>query len=281
MIDRLFLAPKQLRDLDFALSFSEEKKRPHLEQKDLGIELLPFLENSDFTTLEKFYNTYHERLKWVPGWLCLNGPAADISPMTTDSEVGLTAFHRFTQTINMAKQLGVKYVIFNMPYAPFYKVSGTYQNWLSATCDFWQFVVDEQLRGTNITVLLANVMEESPDVLIELLSRIHSPKVRLCLDVGYANVCSEIPVIDWLDRLGNDVDYVRVSNNDGRTVTYDALGEGRIDMASFINHLALLPQRFNLSIQAKDTDVLMRSFALVEPYMELQQQHMATKSLLI
>ncbi len=273
MIDKIFAAPKGLEDESSGVAFAM--------QNELSYEVPSFSTAEKLINKEKHLEKAIEKYDLIGGWLAIQGPSADVNPMSGDTEIALVSLHRYTQAISVCKAMGAKYVIFNSPYHSVRDISGGYNEWLAASVDFWQKLVEEQLRSTNIVLLIANVMEASPGQLTELISRIDSPRVKGCIDVGYANIFSQMPALDWLDAMGSDVEYVRASNNDGKVNSRESFLTGTVDMEAFINHMALLPQRLHLSIGVQDLAGLKDSYELVKPFIKMQQEQMVTKSLII
>ncbi len=273
LIDKVFAAPKHLNDESLGVAFSVEN--------EIGYEIPSFSTAEKLIHHKKHLKTYQKNYEAIEGWLSVQGPSADVNPLSEDSEIALVSLHRYTQTIEVCKAMGAQYVIFNSPYHPVQDVSGGYNHWLSASVDFWQKLIEEQLRSTRIILLISNVMEKSPAPLTELIARIDSPRLKSCIDVGYVNVFSKIPALDWLDAMGSDVEYVRVSNNDGKINAHQSFLDGTIDMSAFINHMALLPQRLHLSMDVHDLKGLKESYELIKPFIKMQQEQMVTKSLII
>ncbi len=273
LIDKIFAAPKHLKDEDLGVAFSLDN--------ELGYEVPSFSSSETLIKKDKYLETYQKKYEAIESWMSIQGPSADINPLSEDSEIALVSLHRYTQTIDVCKALGAKYIIFNSPYHSIQEVSGGYNEWLSASVDFWQKLVEEQLRSTNIVLLISNVMEKSPDPINELIARIDSPRVKSCVDIGYANIFSKIPALDWLDAMGSDLEYVRASNNDGKVNSHQSFVDGKIDMSAFINHMALLPQRLHLAIDVHDLNGLTDSYELVKPFLKMQREQMVTKSLII
>jgi hypothetical protein len=52
-------------------------------------------------------------------------------------------------------------------------------------------------------------------------------------------------------------------------------------MDSFLNHIALLPQKLHLCIETASLEALESSYAKVAPYLQLQNEHIQSKSFLI
>lgn len=273
MIDRIFAAPRQLDDEDWGVAFAIEY--------GMGYEIPVFESPEMLIHKEQHLDILQLRYQNIPGWRSLHVPLQDINPVSVDPEIALASLRRCTQAVEACKALGAKYIIFQSPYNPAYKYGGKYQEWVSASADFWKSLIEEQLRATDIVLLIANFMEEEPTLLRDLISRVDSTRLKICLDTGHVNLFSAKPAIDWLDFLDTDVEYVRASNNDQATNSHSAFDEGTIDMKGLINHMALLPQRLHLAICVQGMEGVRSSYAMLQPYLQMQQGLTNTKSLII
>ncbi len=273
MIDRIFAAPKQLDDEDQGVAFAIER--------EIGYEIPVFASPEMLINKDQHMEILKLRYQNIPGWRALHAPVQDGNPVSADPEIALASLHRYTQAIDACKELGAKYIIFQSAYNPAYRYNGNYQEWVAASANFWKSIIEEQLRATDIVLLIANFMEEEPGLLRDLISRVDSNRLKICLDIGHVNVFSTKPAIDWLDFLDTDVEYVRASNNDQATNSHNTFEEGTIDMKGFVNHMALLPQRLHLAIDVHDMDGLRESYEMIQPYLRMQQDLTTTKSLII
>lgn len=75
--------------------------------------------------------------------------------------------------------------------------------------------------------------------------------------------------------------YVRIGNTDGKTLEARPLDQGVVDIPSFVNHLTLLPQRFNASIVVSGARDPLVDYHVVLPYFRLQKSLVQTKSMLL
>lgn len=213
--------------------------------------------------------------------LAVAAPLLDVNPASSDAEIALCYFRRVCQAITVAQRLQARFLIFKSPYSPLYRANGVFPKWIQACADFWKQIIDQHLGDAPLTVLMANVMEESPELLLELATRVDSLRFRLCIDAGAASVFSQAPALDWLDALQQHAAYVRIGNTDGKTLEARPLDQGVVDIPSFVNHLTLLPQRFNASIVVSGARDPLVDYHVVLPYFRLQKSLVQTKSMLL
>jgi sugar phosphate isomerase/epimerase len=75
---------------------------------------------------------------------------------------------------------------------------------------------------------LENMLELSPDIMIESIDTIGDARVSACLDIGHACCNSTTPVLKWIEKLGSRIAYVHLHDNDGSDDQHSAIGEGKI-----------------------------------------------------
>ena len=75
--------------------------------------------------------------------------------------------------------------------------------------------------------------------------------------------------------------YIHAHNNGGTLDSHDSFEKGLLDMESFLNHLALLPQKIHLAIETSTVKGLASSYDMLRPYLKLQSEQFASKSFLI
>ena len=85
---------------------------------------------------------------------------------------------------------------------------------------------------------LENVMEDSPEMLLEIVESVADPRLRLCLDVGHANTeVSSVPLSDWADVFLPYLSHVHLHNNMGGCDFHSCLGSGTAPIADIIEKL--------------------------------------------
>ena len=79
---------------------------------------------------------------------------------------------------------------------------------------FWRALLDK--LPENMTIALENVMEPSPETLVQIASGVDDPRLGLCLDVGHANTCvSDTPPLEWIAPMSPWLRHVHLHNNLG------------------------------------------------------------------
>jgi sugar phosphate isomerase/epimerase len=154
----------------------------------------------------------------------LHGPFGDLCPGSFDAMLRDVARNRFEFAFSISRQLGASYIILHHGYVP-----GTSfpDRWLTRSTAFWtEFLQDK----SNAHFYIENMLERDPDLLSELVAAVDSPNFNVCLDIGHAHCHSETPVLQWIEKLGEKIQYVHLHNNYGETDEHLGLGNGTIPM---------------------------------------------------
>jgi len=115
------------------------------------------------------------------------------------------------------------------------------ENWLQKHSEFWQQILNEY----NGIILLENIWEPDPSLFRNLLDRVGSPRLKLCLDVAHANVYSKVPLKQWLTTWDKDLVYMHFSDNHGEADRHLEVGAGKIDwqtLTADLKELGLEPE---------------------------------------
>lgn len=151
-----------------------------------------------------------------------HAPFNELFPCAIDPRARALAAERYRQAIAVARGYGAEKVVIHGGYQP----RMYYRQWyVEQSVAFWREFLRED---PGVEIVLENVLEETPDMLTEILRKVDHPQLRMCLDVGHVNVYSSIPVLDWLEECGSYLDHFHVHNNDGSWDTHSALDQGTI-----------------------------------------------------
>jgi len=159
----------------------------------------------------------------------LHAPFSELFPCAIDPKARELANLRYKQAIKLAGNYGASKVIVHGGYTP--KIY--YPIWyIRRSIDFWKSFMEQV--GENYNVVLENVFEETPDMLLDIVARVNDPRFRICLDVGHINVYSRVPVLDWLEQCAEYVSHFHIHNNDGSLDSHNPPREGSIPIKELL-----------------------------------------------
>ena len=160
----------------------------------------------------------------------LHAPFNELFPCAIDKKARTLAAERYRQAIELAKTYGATKVIIHGGYNPriYYPVWYVEQSIL-----FWkEFLQDDP----SVQIVLENVLEETPDMLLDIVKGVDDERLRLCLDIGHANAYSQISVMDWLAVWAPFLSHFHIHNNDGSFDSHSALRDGTIPVKDLLLH---------------------------------------------
>lgn len=176
-----------------------------------------------------------EKLAGIPQRI-LHAPFNELFPCAIDPKARELARFRFRQAISAAKTYGAFKVVIHGGYNPriYYPVWYTAQS-----IAFWQDFLQED---PGVQIVLENVLEETPEMLLDIVQGVQNPQLKLCLDVGHVNAYSAVNVMDWLTQWAPYLSHFHIHNNDGSWDSHSAPDAGVIPMADFLRRAdALCP----------------------------------------
>lgn len=162
-----------------------------------------------------------------------HAPFAELTPCAIDPLVRQVAEKRLLQAAGQAADLGVTRMVCHGGFIPHVY----YPEWyVEQSVLFWRALLDK--LPENMTVALENVMEPSPETLVQIASGVDDPRLGLCLDVGHANTSvSRTPPMEWIGPMAPWLKHVHLHNNRGDWDLHDPLGQGDIPMAQVLDTL--------------------------------------------
>lgn len=167
-----------------------------------------------------------------------HAPFAELAACAIDPRARELARTRYIQSVGLARELGISRIVIHGGYIPYVYYPETY---VSESVRFWKEFLKELPQGFEI--MLENVMEPSPAMLVDIAKGVGDERLGLCLDIGHANtVVSETPPMEWIEPMAPYLKHVHIHNNRGERDTHNCLGNGRIPMEALLDKaLAFLP----------------------------------------
>lgn len=168
--------------------------------------------------LEKRLEKYKKKLLDFKGLVSLHGAYIDLNPSSPDKKIVQVTKERYIQSLDIAKSLNSSYVVFHSQINPALKNPKVKEIKLNRQLGFWKELL-EHIEETDIVILIENQFEDDFNDLLNLVKKINSPKIKVCLDVGHVLANSSFEVKSWINSLKPYIEYIHFHWNDG---TYDA-----------------------------------------------------------
>jgi len=131
--------------------------------------------------------------------------------------------------------------------------------WLETALETWAPLV-RGLQGTATTLMLENVYERTPGMLLKLLKGLNTNKVGFCFDTGHMSVFSETDMGDWLKLLGPFLKELHLHDNDGNWDDHWAIGQGNVDFEILFKYVEENHLRPIITLEAHKEAWIWQSF---------------------
>ena len=177
----------------------------------------------------------------------LHAPSNELFPCAIDEKARELAAYRYRQAIDLAKRYGSKKVVIHGGYHPWMYYPVWY---VGQSVAFWKEFLKED---PGVEIVLENVLETQPDMILDILEGVDDPRLRMCFDVGHINAYSYIPIMDWLETCAPWIGHIHVNNNDGRQDLHQGLQDGIIPMKELLQRIESLCQEATITLEMTQT----------------------------
>lgn len=196
------------------------------------------LEIADFCTavnMEEGFSQWDaqvkRKLEGIPARV-FHGPFNELFPCAIDPKARELAAMRYRQAIRLAKTYGAEKVVFHGGYNPCLYFPVWYAE---QSIVFWKEFLRED---PGVEIVLENVWEPEPEMLLQIVSGVDDPKFRICLDVGHVNAYGKKGSMEWVETLSPFLSHFHLHNNDGSWDTHSPLDRGTIPMEKLLEKAA-------------------------------------------
>ena len=197
-----------------------------VRQNNMGYEITFYSSAKNLDTFETIHPIITQNMKGINKF-SMHGSYDGVNYATNDPLIVEITKKRFMQSINVASFHGVKQLIFHSAYRTFFgfKEPAT-KYFIKTSIAFWADIAKNIPDG--MTIFIENVEDEDPQVFVEIINGIDSPKIKCCFDIGHAFSYSPFSLDIWIKVLKDKIGYVHIHDNDGKSDLHLPLGKGNI-----------------------------------------------------
>ena len=238
----------------FFVSEMDERAEALAREHALGLELIGFCDARRLQDAE-FIHAQAARLEGLAD-RAVHAPYFELAPCAIDPLIRAVALHRMRQAAQVCGRLGVKRMIVHSGYAP----QVYFPEWfVPRSVEFWR----EFLGGLSgdFELMVENVLDVGPEPLCAVIDGVKDPRLGICLDVGHANVYSDVPVEAWIEALGARIGHVHLHNNSGARDEHASLEAGSMDMRRILTKLDVCAPEAAISIESMDAATCLRALS--------------------
>lgn len=230
-----------------------DESAPTLARKyGLGLEIAQYC--TAWNMDERFPETdavVRKSLEGISGRI-LHAPYNELFPCAIDPKARELAVCRYRQAIVLAKTYGAEKVVIHGGYNPWLYYPVWY---IEQSIAFWRDFLKED---PGISIVLENVLEEEPQMLLSIVEEVNHPNLGLCLDVGHANAYSKVSPMLWLEECSHHIRHLHIHNNDGSWDTHSSLQEGSIPVEELLDRAGILCPDATVTIELADAAASVR-----------------------
>lgn len=160
----------------------------------------------------------------------LHGAFLDVTIHSSDPLIREASMLRVRQTMEIAKRMGVKGVIFHTGRLAGFRVEYYLKQWKEMNASIFGKLAEEFPQQQ---IYLENMFDEAPDVLAELAEEMKDTvNFGVCLDYAHAALtnCSEQ---EWVETLAPYIRHMHINDNDLKNDLHRTVGTGLIDWQNF------------------------------------------------
>lgn len=196
----------------------------------------------------------------------IHAPFMDLNPGSIDRSVRETTRQRVEQTLECARVLKARVVVFHPGYSRLTYGSAV-DLWVANTVAFWQ-QQSARIRQSGCQVALENIFEEEPGTLLQVLQQLDRSLFGHCFDSGHFNMFAQVSLEAWFASLGGYIIESHLHDNHGLADEHLPLGEGTIDFQQVTDLLKQYAPQAVWTLEAHSLERLERSRKAVNNYLK-------------
>ncbi|MBQ2900515.1 MAG: sugar phosphate isomerase/epimerase [Agathobacter sp.] len=166
----------------------------------------------------------------------MHGAFLDVTPHSTDRRIREISELRVRQSMDIAKEMGLRGVVFHTNRIYGFRDAAYLKNWKETNKVFFTSICEAY---PNQQVFLENMFDEAPDVLRGLAEEmIDYSNFGVCLDYAHGAISGTKAEV-WMKELAPFVKHMHINDNDLKNDLHAAIGEGQIDWKKFHQEIEL------------------------------------------
>ncbi|MEE1752747.1 sugar phosphate isomerase/epimerase family protein [Streptomyces sp. SP18CS02] len=192
-----------------------------------GFELIEPSYPDHLDNLDAYLEEIH---RWVPpsAVQAVHGPFLDIVLHSPDPAIREVSERRVRESLDFCERAGARFLLLHSNHLPLIREHDYDEIWLQRNAEFLSGL-EPRLRAAGITLVMENMWDADPRLLVRLVRAVSSPSVALCLDVAHQRVHGSGGLRSWWETAGSLTPYVQYGDNSGAADEDLALGEGTVD----------------------------------------------------
>lgn len=205
----------------------------------------------DEKALKERINAY----KNVGGYNTIHGVFFDICFNSSDDLIKDASYKRARQTLDIAKELGCKKIVFHTNYIIGFNSSDYKKMWVERNAVAYKQFLKEY---SDIEILVENMFDNNDVLIRELLEEVNDKRFRMCLDIAHANLSDE-SISEWIKNCKKYVSHIHINDNFKDCDSHLAIGDGNMDYDYIVKELNKMDD-ITILIEVKNTPDFIKSY---------------------
>ena len=156
----------------------------------------------------------------------MHGAFLDVTLHSTDNRIREVSELRVRQSMEIAKELGIRGVVFHTNMIANFKDAAYMKKWVDTNAAFYKKLLQEY---PGIHVFVENMFDLDPDMLVQLAGEMaEEPYFGICLDYAHATI-SKVEAKKWFEVLKPYIKHMHINDNDLKHDLHMAIGTGNIN----------------------------------------------------
>lgn len=160
----------------------------------------------------------------------LHGAFYDVNVASDDARIRKIADCRIRQSMEAARELGVKAVIFHTNNIPGFRLKAYRENWVNRNVEYYEKLLSDY---PDRDIYVENMFDMEPDLLVSLAAGLsHRRNFGVCLDYAHAAISGRPPE-EWIKRTAPYIRHIHINDNNGSEDQHLAVGDGKTDWREY------------------------------------------------
>ena len=179
----------------------------------------------------------------------LHGVFFDICVDSGDPLIYKASDFRVRQSMDIARDMGLKAVIFHTNYIVNFRLKYYLDTWLERNEEYWRGILKDYPEQK---IYMENMFDDSPNMILELARRMaDEERFAICLDIAHGLI-SGAPLEQWFTALKDQrVAHLHINDNDGFSDLHQPVGTGKMPWSHFSEWCNGLQQKPSVLIEVR------------------------------
>lgn len=186
----------------------------------------------------------------------LHGAFFDITINSSDPKIRAISDMRVHQSMDAARELGCKAVIFHTNYIVGFRSFKYRSEWVRDNAEYFRNLLAEY---PGLEIYVENMFDDTPEMLRNLSELMEDePRFGVCFDLSHAYLW-DLPLSVWIDELGPYIRHLHLNDNNKDEDAHLAIGDGTLPW-EILRDRALFANKPSVLIEVKTEEKLRKSY---------------------